>query len=76
MTEPLSDVLRRWWTDTLTILEADPEAVEIARLQALERMDLDLTGRRALTDQLEAEFRDTQARAAELRALLGRGSDA
>ena len=71
MSEPLADVLRRWWEDTLTIREATPEALEIAQHQALERMDLDIVGHRALTDQLGAELRDVEARRDELRRLLG-----
>jgi hypothetical protein len=75
VSEQLTDVLRRWWEDTLTIREADPGAVEIARLQALERMDGDVAGRRALSDQLEAKLRDVEARRDELRRLLGRGPE-
>jgi hypothetical protein len=72
--EPLTVVLRRLWEDTLTIREADPAEVEVARLALLDQMEADAVARRAGLDQMEAASRDLDALAARLRRRL-EGSD-
>jgi hypothetical protein len=69
--EPLADVIYRWSRDTRTLQEASPEELEDARRRFVERMDLEIAGRRAHTDQVGAELRDTLALLHELRAKLG-----
>lgn len=69
--EPLAEVLYRWWHDTLTVREADPDELEAARLKALERMEFEEIAHGLKLDELQAELQETRARAAELRRRLG-----